>query len=51
MEKLTPKLKNTIENSNKPIIRITLEDLVKNTSIASPEQVELIKKNLLKTPK
>ncbi|MDB9847547.1 hypothetical protein OAC50_00010 [bacterium] len=51
MEKLTPKTENFIKNSNKPVIRITLEDLVKNTSIASLEQVELIKKNLLKTPK
>jgi hypothetical protein len=51
MKKITPKLKNIIENSNKPIIRITLEDLVKNTRVASPEEEELIKKNLLKTPK
>ena len=51
MKKLTPKTENFIKNSNKPIIRITLEDLVKNTSVATPEQVELIKKKLLKTPK
>tara|TARA_S200002703_G_scaffold3533_1_gene5032 strand:+ start:772 stop:927 length:156 start_codon:yes stop_codon:yes gene_type:complete len=51
MEKLTPKAENFIKNSNKPVIRITLEDLVKNTSIASLEQVKLINQNLLKTPK
>mgnify|MGYP000895669447 CR=1 FL=1 len=51
MKKLTPKIENFIKNSNKPIIRITLEDLEKNSYIASPEQVELIKKKLLKTSK
>jgi hypothetical protein len=51
MEKLTPNLEKKIKDSNIPMVRISLEDFIKNTKVASPEQVELIKKNLLKTLK
>lgn len=48
MFKLTPELEKQIKDSGKPIVRMTFEEFTSNTKIMDPQEVEELKKKLLK---
>jgi len=48
MFKLTPELEKQIKDSGKPIIKMTLEEFTSNAKVMDPQEVEELKKRLIK---